>query len=214
MSTPLNNTDGFVEIYEMSAGGQGNIVNPSGGWEYVQGISLSEAPVAPITDRVGATYQRSEWLGAKTSLEISRFHVGGDEYSFANDHSKDYLIKLLFYDSLAGVPEGSAQIIQLAYCRSMDRALSTGKQANIVSRKWFVGEQNDNVYEDTTTMIWTPVALNGLTTQTVNHYRGTRPFVWFADASGNKFQTALQHLTDDTFIIKSARALVGFAYYA
>jgi len=139
---PLNNTDGFIKIYEMVSGGQGNIVNPSGGWEYVKGITLSDTPVAPIVHQIGEQFQRSEWLGAKSSLEISRFHVGGDEFSFANDHSKSYLIKLLFYDSLIGTPESSAQVVQLAYCKSMDRTLATGKEANIVSRKWLMAQHH------------------------------------------------------------------------
>ena len=214
MSLPLNNVDGFIKIYEMSGGGQGNLLTPSLGWEYVQGISLTETPVMPIAEQSGATYQRAEWLGAKTVLEVSRYHVGGTEFSFANHHSKDYLIKLLYYDSLIGVPEGNAHTIQLEYCRSMDRVIATGKDVNVVTRKWFVGEIGDNQFEDTSTMIWTEIALNGTTSQVVNHQRGVRPFVWCVDAAGNKFFPPVQHVTYDTFTITSSYNLVGFLYYA
>lgn len=215
MSLPFNATDGFIKIYEMSAGGQGNIVTPSLGWEYVQGITLTETPVSGVAEQIGATYQRAEWLGAKTTLDISRYHVGGDEFSFANDHSKNYIIKLLYYESLRGVPESSAQTIQLAYCKSMDRTIATGKDVNIVSRKWFVGQITDNVYfEDTSEMIWTEVILNGTKSQTVNHQKGVRPFVWCLDGSGNKFSPPIQHTSYDSFSITSAYNLIGHLYYA
>lgn len=216
MPLPLNNTDGFVKIYEMSAGGQGNIVTPSNGWEYVQGISLTETPISGTVEQVGATYQRAEWLGAKTVLDISRYHVGGDEFSFANDHSKDYLIKLLYYDSLKGIKEGSAHVIEMAYCRTMDRTIATGKDVNVVARKWFVGLITDNQYqfEDTSEMIWTEVVLNGTGGQTVNHQRGRKVFVWCLDLSGNAFRPPTQHTSNDSFSITSARPLLGTLYYA
>ena len=144
----LNKDDGFIKVYEMLSGGKGDIVNPSLGWQYIQNISLGDNRSASRHPRLGSTTSRIETKGSDITLTVGRWHVGGDEFKFANEN-EEYIIDLLFYDFLSGVPESSAHIIQLAYCKRIGRDFATDPKANMVSRKWGVGEITDSAIGET-----------------------------------------------------------------
>ena len=145
----LNRDDGFIKVYEMLSGGKGNLINPSLGWQYVQNISIGDAQSVSRHPRLGSTSQRIVTKGSDTTLTIGRWHVGGDEFKFANEN-KEYIIDLLFYDFLTGETETTAHTIQLAYCKPIGRDFVSDMKANMVTRKWGVGEVTDSAIGETT----------------------------------------------------------------
>lgn len=192
---PLNKDDGFIKVYEMYGGGKGDIVNPSKGWQYIQNISIGDSKSTSRHPRLGSTVSRIVTKGSDMTLTVGRWHVGGDEFKFANNN-EEYIIDLLFYDFLSGVPETSAHTIQLAYCKRIGRDFATGAKANLVTRKWGVGEITDSAISEISEMHLETidVPFTNVPSVEVNHSLGANIVkrAWVLDTNGREIDAPIQ----------------------
>ncbi|GEM_PF-3193879 len=218
MSVYFSADDGYVRIYEMTAGGKGNELTPSKGWTFVQGITLTENERVLVKDRLGATRNRLVSLGSTMNLSVERWHAGGDEFGFANDRTKEYIIELLFYDRLEGDTEPSLpsdpRFVQLAYCKPNSRSLATGRPANNVSRSWGVGEITADTFTDTSTLAWKTQTFTSATSVVVNHNLGYKPIVWLEDTNGAILFGVVKHTSNNSFTVTFQVAQSGTIHYA
>ena len=212
---PLNKDDGFIKVYEMYGGGKGDIVNPSKGWQYIQNISIADSKSTSRHPRLGSTVSRIVTKGSDVTLTVGRWHVGGDEFKFANENI-EYIIDLLFYDFLGGVPESSAHTIQLAYCKRIGRDFATDVKANIVTRKWGVGEITDSAISEISEMNLTvqDVPFTNVPSVEVNHSLGEDivKHAWLLNSDGYEFSAPIR-ITSTIITADFGRSKSGILRY-
>lgn len=179
----------------MYGGGKGDIVNPSKGWQYIQNISLGDSKSTSRHPRLGSTVSRIVTKGSDITLTVGRWHVGGDEFKFANENA-EYIIDLLFYDYLTGTPESAAHTIQLAYCKRIGRDFATDPKANMVTRKWGVGEITDEAIGEISAMNLEvqDVPFTNVPSVEINHSLGADivKLVWVLDSNGYEFSAPIR----------------------
>jgi len=207
MSVLLALDDAWVNIYEMNAGVAGDIQTPTDNWRFVEGITLADSAQMAKKNRIGTRHGRSAYLGSSITLSVEKLQTGNDEFDFANNRTKEYQIDLLYYDSIEGETDADAKIIKLYYCRPSDRSIATAQRGNKVSRKWEVGEIQDNSYMDTTTMAWNTATFDrtAATSKTVNHNLGYKPIVWLEGTGGEEKSGKVVHADSNSFTVSFSR---------
>ena len=208
----LNKDDGFIKVYEMLSGAKGNLINPSLGWQYIQNISIGDPQSVSRHPRLGSKISRIVTRGSDTTLTIGRWHVGGDEFKFANAN-EEYIIDLLFYDFRKGETETTAHTIQLAYCKRIGRDFASDMKANMVTRKWGVGEITDSAINEATTMslFVQEVPFTNVTSIVYNHTLAIK-HAWVHDTNGKEFGATLT-ITPSVVTFDFARQRSGTMFY-